>query len=99
MNKTISAHLNIDDTIADLLKHRAFAGFGRLILPWDDRRYDETMRLRDIGSLPPYHSHVDPAIVVASLNRMIDDRSDGRTIFYDFYTTAEKRAEPSLEST
>jgi acetyl esterase/lipase len=99
MNKTMTAHLGIDDTIGNLLKHPAFAGFGRLVLPWDDRRYDETLRLGDIGSLLPYHSHVDPAVVVASLNRMIDDVNGGRTVFYDFHAGAEKRADPSLENT
>ena len=99
MQKTVSAHLGIDDTIGNLLKHPAFAGFGRLVLPWDDRRYDETLRLRDIGSLLPYHSHVDPKVVVASLNRMIDDTNGGRKVFYDFPTAAEKSADPSLENT
>jgi acetyl esterase/lipase len=82
-----------------LLKHPAFAGFAPRILPWDDRRYDETMPLRDIASLLPYHSHVDPSAVVASLNRMIDDRNSGRTIFYDFYSAADRRANASLDST
>ena len=95
----MAAHLHTDDTVGDLLNYPAFAGFSRRILPWDDRQYDASMRLKDIGSLLPYHSHVDPNVVVASLNRMIDDRSDGRTVFYDFYTTAEKRADPSLENT
>jgi hypothetical protein len=99
MNKTPAAHLSIDDTIEDLLTHPAFAGFGRLILPWDDRRYEQAMHLRDIGLLLPYHSHVEPAVVVASLNRMIDERNEGRTIFYDIYTTAQKQAEPTREST
>jgi acetyl esterase/lipase len=99
MNETDAAHLSADDTIGDLLAHPAFAGFSRLILPWDDRHYDETMRLGDIGSLLPYHSHVDPAGVVASLNRMIDDTSSGRAVFYDFHTAAEKRADRALENT
>jgi hypothetical protein len=38
-------HLNADDSIRDLLAHPAFAGFARLLLPWDGRRYDEAMRL------------------------------------------------------
>ena len=53
-------HLTADDTIQDLLNHPAFAGFARLLLPWDDRTYEKGMRLRDVGSLLPYHSHVDP---------------------------------------
>jgi acetyl esterase/lipase len=55
--------------------------------------------LRNIGSLLPYHSNVDPAVVVSSLNRMIDDVSVGRTVFYDIYTDAQKLAEPSRKDT
>jgi acetyl esterase/lipase len=94
-----AVHLRVDDTIGDVLEHPAFAGFGRLLLPWDDRRYDTTMRLRDIGALLPYHTHVDPAVVVSSLNRMIDDAAAGRRVFYDFYTDAEKQANPSRRNT
>ena len=64
-------------TVGDLLEHPAFAGFGRLLLPWDGRSIDTSMELREIGSLLPYHSHVDPAVVVSSLNRMIDDVLEG----------------------
>jgi hypothetical protein len=63
------AHLRVDDSVDDLLKHPAFAGLGRLLLPWDDRRHDTTMPLRNIGSLLPYHSHVDP---VSSYRRSIE---------------------------
>ena len=94
-----SVHLRIDDTIGVMLKNPAFARFGHLLLPWDDRRYDSSMPLRDIGSLLPYHSHVDPTVVVSSLNRMIDDVNDGRQIFYDFYTDAEKRTQPARKHT
>ena len=92
-------HLNATDTIGDLLHHPAFAGFGRLILPWDDRTYDENLRLNEIGSLLPYHSHVDPEVVVGSLNHLIDDVSHGTTVFYDFYTPAQKQAQPAKEHT
>jgi acetyl esterase/lipase len=98
MGKNLGAHLRVDDTVDDILKHPAFAGFGRLILPWDDRRYERTMPLRNIGSLLPYHSHVDPVVIVSSLNRMID-ASVGRTVFHDVYSDAQKRAEPSRKDT
>lgn len=94
---TKSAHLTADDYIGGLLRHPAFSGYSGLLLPWSDRSYDETMPLRDIGALLPYHSHVDPGTVVASLNRMIDDVNGGKPIFYDIYTEAEKRAEPTKE--
>ena len=96
---TDAEHLRVDNTIADVLKHPAFAGFAHLLLPWDDRRYEPTLRLREIGSLLPYHTHVNPAVVVSSLNRMIDDVAAGRTVFYDFYNAAEKKVEPSRRNT
>jgi acetyl esterase/lipase len=98
-SQTRAAHLRVDDTVSDMLRHPAFAGFGRLLLPWDDRRFETTMRLQEIGSLLPYHTHVDPVAVVSSLNRMIDDAAAGRTVFHDFYTAAEKEAEPSRRNT
>ena len=65
--RTTAMRLITDDTIGDLLEHPALAGFSRLLLPWDDRTYDRRMRLQDVGSLLPYHSHVDPATVVGGL--------------------------------
>ena len=99
VSKNLAAHLRVDDTVDDILKHPAFAGFGRLLLPRDDRRYDTTMPLRSIGSLLPYHSQVDPVVIVSSLNRMIEDASAGRTVFHDIYTEAQKQAEPSRKDT
>jgi acetyl esterase/lipase len=98
-SQTRAAHLRVDDTVSDILEHPAFDGFGRLLLPWDDRRVETTMRLREIGSLLPYHTHVDPTVVVSSLNRMIDDAAAGRAMFHDFYTAAEKEAEASRRNT
>jgi acetyl esterase/lipase len=92
-------HLRVTDSIGDILTHPAFVGFGRLLLPWDDRRYDSAMRLSDVGALLPYHTHVAPAVVVSSLNRLIDDANAGRTVFYDIYTDAEMDAEPSRRNT
>ena len=88
-------HLNVDNSIRDLLNHPAFRGYSRLLMPWSDRTYDENLRLRDISSLLPYHSHVDPETVLAGLNHMIDDVNNGRRVFYDFYTDAQKRADPT----
>ncbi len=57
------------------------------------------MQLRNLGALLPYHSQVDPATVVGALNHMIDDVSNGRTVFYDFYTEKEKAEEPTKSHT
>jgi acetyl esterase/lipase len=92
-------HLTIDSNMRDLLRHPAFAGFGRLILPWDDRAYDESMRLGNIGALLPYHSHVNAGDVVTALNRMIDDASKGNTVFCEFYSGTQKQQQPARENT
>jgi acetyl esterase/lipase len=98
-NQNQAIHLRVDNTIGDVLNHSAFAGFARLLLPWDKRRDDPTLSLRNVGTLLPYHTHVDPLVVVASLNRMIDDVSAGRTVFYDIYTAGQKQAESSRKDT
>jgi BD-FAE len=94
-----SRRLTGADTIGELLNHPAFAGFGLLLLPWDDRRSDPSLQLRDIGSLLPYHSHVDPGTVVDGLNHMIADVNSGRIVFYDFYTAVERRQQPAKANT
>jgi acetyl esterase/lipase len=87
--------LTADSTIGDLLSHPAFAGFARRILPWDDKDYDLKARLDIIGALLPYHSHVDIPSTVAALNRLIEDAEQGRQIFFEIYSEAERRAEPA----
>ena len=92
-------HLRAHDTIQDLLTHPAFAGFARLLLPWDDRTYDTRLPLRDLGTLLPYHSHVDPPAVVGGLNALIDDVQGGKTVFYDVYTGPQKTEDSSKANT
>jgi acetyl esterase/lipase len=92
------AHLSADSTLGDVLRHPAFAGFARRLLPWDDRPYDERLLLRDIGSLLPYHTHVNPGVTVSALNRMIDDVAAGRTVFHEFYTDDEMRRDPTKKN-
>ena len=95
----IERHLTVQDRIRDVLEHPAFGTYGPLLLPWDDRRYDTDMRLTSIGSLLPYHSHVNPQVVVDALNRMIDDVNAGKTVFFDFYTEAQKQSDPTKRHT
>lgn len=92
-------HLSTRSTLRDLLNHPAFDGFGHLLLPWDDRPNAEDMPLADIGSLLPYHSHVDPGTVTVALNRMIDDVGAGKAVFHRFYTEAERQEQSSRDRT
>jgi acetyl esterase/lipase len=99
VSATERGHLDATSTLRDLLGHPAFAGFAHLILPWDDRAYDEQMPLTRIGSLLPYHTHVEPGTVVAGLNRMIDDAASGRRVFYRFHSDAQTQQEPAKGKT
>jgi len=94
-----SAHLRVNDTLGDLLNHPALAGFSRHVLPWDDRPHDQTLRLREIGTLLPYHTHVDADVIVSSINRLIDDANAGKRIFYDVYTENQKAADRTRNNT
>jgi acetyl esterase/lipase len=99
VNAPAGGHLSVQSTIGDILRHPAFAGFSGLILPWDDRVYEEQMPLTRIASLLPYHSHVDPETVANGLNRMIDDAARGQTVFYSFYSETQKKQQPDRANT
>jgi len=93
------AHITTNDSVQHIVNHPAFKGFGRYLLPWDNGANDYDMPLSNVGSLLPYHNHVNPDIVVAAINHMIDEVNDGKTIFYEFYTEREKQEEPTKKST
>jgi acetyl esterase/lipase len=93
------SHLDADSSIADLVEHPAFKGFGAQLLPG---AYDVSygaIPLRRVASLLPQHRHVDAATVVGAVNHMIDEAGGGRTIYYDFYTEEQKRKVPDKAST
>ena len=79
-------HMNIRNSIRDVVNHPSFKGFGQFILPLDNRAYEESMQLRHVGSLLPYHSPVEPGAVVDTIHYMIDRVAEGKMIFYNFYT-------------
>jgi acetyl esterase/lipase len=99
MTTARTPHLDAGSTLRDLLRHPAFDGFAPLILPWDDRAYDEAMPLSRIGSLLPYHTHVDIDAVTSGLNRMIDDVVDGRTVFYRIYDEPQRQQQAAKNHT
>ena len=92
-------HITINDTILHVVNHPAFKGFSQLMLPGENVTYHYDTPLSNVRSLMSYHGHVDPDIVVAALNHMIDEVKDGKTIFYDFYTEQQKREDSGKEHT
>ncbi len=92
-------HLTTGSYVRDIVNHPAFKGFGELLLPRDDNSVYFNTSLTDIGSLMPYHGHVNPNDIVSAINHMIDEVSAGKTIFYDFYTEEQKRQDPGKRFT
>ncbi len=92
-------HMNTNSTIRDVVNHPSFKGFGRFILPLDRGTYDENMQLSRVGSLLPYHSHIEPAAVVNTINYMIDQLAEGKILFHNFYTDRQKAEDPAKRNT
>lgn len=92
-------HLTPHSNIRDIVNHPAFPGFGELMLPCDNNSGSYNTQLSNAGSLMPYHSHVNPGIVVGAINHMIDEVANGNKIFYNFYTDAQKKQDPGKENT
>lgn len=87
--------LTESDTIADMVNHPAFAGFGAHLIPRPQDAQSD-LPLREVGRLMPWHSHVQPPVVLQAVNRMIADSSAGKTVFYNFYEEQQKRARTGL---
>jgi hypothetical protein len=94
-----NGHMNTNSTIRDVVNHPSFRGFGQFILPLDRGTYDENMQLSQVGYLLPYHSHVEPEAVANTINYMIDQTTEGKIVFYDFYTERQKRENLAKKNT
>src|SRR3954465_4557979 len=69
--QTRNEYLTTNHFVRDVVDHPSFKGFGELMLPWEDNtRYFDT-RLNQVGSLMPYHGHVNADVVVGALNHLI----------------------------
>lgn len=95
----MEGHLTTEDYVRDIVHHPSFNGFGELLLSRDDNSGYFNTKLVNVGTLMPYHSHVEPADVVDALNFMIDEVNNSRQIFYDFYTEEQKQQDPDKEHT
>lgn len=98
-NTDMGSHLTTDDYVRDIVNHPAFNGFGELLLSRDDNSSYYNTPISNIGSLMPYHGNVRPDIVVGSVNHMIDEVNEDKTIFYDIYTEQQKQQDPSKRYT
>lgn len=78
--------LQIEDSIADMLRHPSLAAFSRHLLPSpQDAR--SRLKLADAARLMPWHSHVRPQVVVNALNRLVEDSAKGLSVFFPYHAT------------
>lgn len=97
--QTKSGYLTTNHSVRSVVNNPAFKRFGELMLPWQDNtKYFDTP-LDQVGSLMPYHSHVNADVVVGALNHLIDEVGSGKIIFYDFYTDRQKQEDPTKKYT
>lgn len=82
--------------IKDVMNDPVFKGYGRLIFPVQTSGYSGST-LGDLELL--WYSEIDPDKTVEIVNYMHDEAADGNEIFYDIYTDAEKKEDPSKRNT
>ncbi len=93
------SHLTVNDSVRHIVDHPAFQEFARHLLPWNDNSSYYDVPLTNVHTLMPYHSHVQPQVVVDALNHLIDEINHGKTVFYEFYTEEQQKNEPAKSST
>lgn len=93
------APFTLSSTLGDLLRHPCLAGFAPLLLPWDGRAPDPALPLARIGSLLPYHEHLNPQAVIRGLNRLLEEAGSGAEAVFRFYTEEQVRQDPSKANT
>ena len=98
-NLIIDSVLTLSDRVGDIVNHKAFNGFGELLLPYDNNAAYRSTSLRDVATLMPYHGHVRPDVVISSVNHMINEVAGGKTIFYNIYSVQQMQQNPSLQNT
>ncbi len=93
------ARLTTSSSVSDIANHPAFKSFGERLLTHDDNLPFYNTGLSNVASLMPYHQEVRPSVVVKTLNYMIDQVAEGKTIFYDFYSSQQKQIDRDKEKT
>ena len=87
---------SVDTKIADVRNDPAFDDYGRLIFPVNSGYYSGDT----LGDLRlTWYSHIDPDKTVEIANYLKVHAQAGETVFYDIYTDAERKADPSKRET
>lgn len=92
-------YVNENTTVEDVINNPTFEGFGDYIFPLNSYTSYQNMKISNINSLLPYHSHISTESTIEVINYMLDEVKNGNKIFYDIYSEGEKREDPSKEDT
>lgn len=83
--------------LSEIIRHPAFGGRGRLILPrWDDRA---DLPLSEAGRLMPWHGQLVPEDMAEALGFLIREFDAGRRVLCSFYGEDESRRSPEKART
>lgn len=92
------SYVTENNTIKDVLNIVSMERFSKFIFPLN---YDSNtnLKLNNINSLLPYHSHINTETTLEVVNYMIEQTKSGNKIFYDIYSDSEKKNSSALKDT
>jgi acetyl esterase/lipase len=95
----MEGHLTVNNYVRDVVNHKAFEGFGELLLTRDNNTGYYSTLLSNMSTLMPYHGQVRPDVSLRAVNYLIDEVKEGKTIFYDIYTEKQKQQDSAKRNT
>ena len=98
-NSSNLEYVDKNTTVEEVVNNSKFKGFGEYIFPLNRYTSYENMKISNINSLLPYHSHINSDTTVEVINYMIDEINNGNQIFYDIYSNEEKKVDSSKKDT
>lgn len=88
--------ITTDTKIRDVINHADFGTWGRLIFPVNEGYYSGST----LGDLRlTWYSHINAEKTVEIVRYFKEKSQSGAQVFYDIYSEAEKRADPSKRDT
>jgi acetyl esterase/lipase len=85
--------------VMEVINHPAFKGFGQFLFPAESGRLTDDMRLGEIEPLLWFHDNINSDTTVDVLSHLLDKVTSGEKVFYNIYTDAEKKSNPSKRNT
>lgn len=85
--------------VNDIINDPLFDGYGQFIFPTGFNYPSSTMKISNINSLLPYHSHINTDTTIAVLEYFYQKAKNQEKIFYQIYTDEQIKQDPSKKET